>query len=151
MERMIPAVIALTLLGSTAVVAQTGQYRSEQRQVHAQDRIIGESESPRGYGQGQGYSEDRGYGQDRGCSQDEGQRDCGTRSNEVRDNPHWSRGDRLPPEYRSSQYAVPDWRANHLRRPPHGYHWVRVNDRYVLAAVAGGVIADIIMNAERGR
>jgi len=120
MKRMIGTAIALTLLGSTAVFAQNGQYGSEQRQV-------------------QGYAQDQRQG------------DRETRSNEVRDNPHWSRGDRLPQEYRSSQYVVPDWRASHLRQPPRGYHWVRVNNQYVLAAVAGGVIADIIMNAERGR
>lgn len=131
MKRMIGAVIALTLLGSTAVFAQTGQFGSEQRQVQAQNRIIGESQS------------DKGYAQDKS--------DRETRSNEVRDNPHWSRGDRLPPEYRSSQYVVSDWKASHLRQPPRGYHWVRVNNQYVLAAVAGGVITDIIMNAERGR
>ncbi len=72
-------------------------------------------------------------------------------SNDVRDNPHWSRGDKLPPQYSSSQNVVSDWKTNHLRQPPRGYHWVRVNNQYVLAAVASGVIADIIMNAEHAR
>ena len=40
-----------------------------------------------------------------------------------------------------------DWRAHHLRAPPHGYEWREVNGRYVLAAVATGVIADIILNS----
>jgi Ni/Co efflux regulator RcnB len=138
MKRMIGATIAMTLLGSTAVFAQAGAYRSEQQQVQAQNRIIGESQSARGYAQDQNQN-------------DQAQYDRGANSNEVRDNPHWSRGDKLPPEYRSNQYVVSDWRSNHLKRPPRGYHWVRVNNQYVLAAVAGGVIADIIMNAERGR
>lgn len=133
MKRMTGAAIALTLLGSTAAFAQNGQYGSEQRQVQPQNRIIGESQSDNGY------------------ARDQGQNDRETRSNEVRDNPHWSRGDRLPPEYGSRQYVVSNWKASHLRQPPRGYHWVRVNNQYVLAAVAGGVIADIIMNAERGR
>jgi Ni/Co efflux regulator RcnB len=32
-----------------------------------------------------------------------------------------------------------------------GYHWVRVDDRYMLATVAGGLIADVIMASQYGR
>ncbi len=42
---------------------------------------------------------------------------------------------------------VVDYHAHHLRRPPYGYQWREVDGRYVLAAVATGVIADIILNA----
>ena len=57
------------------------------------------------------------------------------------------RGDRLPPEFRSRQYVVDDWRGHYLRRPPRGYHWVQAGDDYVLAAIATGVIASILLNA----
>ncbi len=42
-----------------------------------------------------------------------------------------------------------DYRAHHLRHPPRGYEWREVNGRYVLAAVATGVIASIILNGGR--
>ncbi len=56
---------------------------------------------------------------------------------------HWARGERLPREYWGGQYVVGDWRARHLRPPPRGYHWVRVGNDYVLAAIATGLIADL--------
>ncbi len=42
---------------------------------------------------------------------------------------------------------VIDYRVNHLRAPPPGYEWREIDGRYVLAAVATGLIADIILNA----
>ena len=56
------------------------------------------------------------------------------------------RGGRLPPEYRSRQYVVDDWRGHHLSAPPRGYHWVQAGGDYVLAAIATGVIASILLN-----
>jgi Ni/Co efflux regulator RcnB len=42
---------------------------------------------------------------------------------------------------------VIDYRTNHnLRAPPPGYEWREVNGQYVMAAVATGVIASIIMS-----
>ncbi len=46
----------------------------------------------------------------------------------------WDRGQHL------------DYRHYHLRKPPHGYEWRNVDGKYVLAAVATGVIADIVLN-----
>lgn len=56
------------------------------------------------------------------------------------------KGGRLPGEWRNRQYVVDDWRAHHLRRPPPGYYWVQTGGDYVLAAIATGIIADIIIN-----
>jgi Ni/Co efflux regulator RcnB len=58
---------------------------------------------------------------------------------------NWHKGDRIPATYRDKHYEV-DWRSHHLRQPPAGYHWVQVNGDYVLAAVATGVIADMLLN-----
>jgi Ni/Co efflux regulator RcnB len=55
----------------------------------------------------------------------------------VRGTPHWERGDRLPPEFRGDRYVVGDWQAMHLRKPPRGYHWVRVGDRFLLVEKNG--------------
>jgi Ni/Co efflux regulator RcnB len=56
------------------------------------------------------------------------------------------RGDRLPSRYRNHQYVVNNYREHHLRPPPRGYHWVQTGSDYVLAAIATGVIADLMIN-----
>lgn len=56
------------------------------------------------------------------------------------------RGGRLPSQYRSHQYVVNDWRGHHLSAPPRGYHWVQTGPDYVLAAIATGVIAQILLS-----
>jgi Ni/Co efflux regulator RcnB len=56
------------------------------------------------------------------------------------------RGDHLPSRYRNHQYVVNNYREHHLRPPPRGYHWVQTGSDYVLAAIATGVIADLIIN-----
>lgn len=59
----------------------------------------------------------------------------------------WERGERLPTAYRAPRYIVPDVVAYHLAPPPPGYYWVRVDNRAVLAAVATGVILDVVNDA----
>ena len=56
------------------------------------------------------------------------------------------RGGRLPAEYRGRTYVVDDWRGHHLSAPPRGYHWVQAGSDYVLAAVATGVILDVLLS-----
>jgi Ni/Co efflux regulator RcnB len=60
--------------------------------------------------------------------------------------PHaeWRRGGRVPAEYRGRNYVVNDYRAYRLQAPPRGYQWVGVGGDYVLAAIATGLIAQII-------
>jgi Ni/Co efflux regulator RcnB len=59
----------------------------------------------------------------------------------------WYRGSYLPREYRGRNYVVDDWRAHHLYAPPSGYHWVQApGGDYVLAAIATGLIASILLN-----
>jgi Ni/Co efflux regulator RcnB len=57
---------------------------------------------------------------------------------------HWRHGDHLPRAYYSSRYVVHDYHAYHLSRPPYGYHWVRVNDDVILAAVASGLVVSVV-------
>ena len=56
----------------------------------------------------------------------------------------WRRGSVLPPSYRG--YVVNDYYRYHLRPPPRGYSWYRVGDDYLLAAIATGLIFEIINN-----
>ena len=132
MRTMIGAAIVLTLLGSSAGFAQTA-YRSQTQQIEVQNR---NSAEPR---------------DQNSSDQNQKRNDRANRSNEIRDNPHWSRGDKLPPQYRTNQYVVSDWKNNNLRKPPRGYHWVRANNQYVLAALASGVISDVIMDTRHTR
>ena len=64
--------------------------------------------------------------------------------------PRWSRGDRLPPQYRQNQYGVGDWRQRGLRKPPRGYRWYRYGDHnYFLAAIATGLILETVYRDDR--
>jgi len=56
------------------------------------------------------------------------------------------RGQRLDREYRDNRYVVTDWRARHLSAPPRGHHWVRAGNDYVLAAIATGLIAQVLLS-----
>ena len=56
------------------------------------------------------------------------------------------RGQKLNQEYRDNRYVVSDWKARHLSAPPRGQHWVRTGDDYVLAAIATGVISQILLS-----
>jgi Ni/Co efflux regulator RcnB len=60
----------------------------------------------------------------------------------------WRRGQRIG--YNDWNGAQPiDYRAHHLRNPPRGYEWRQSNGQYILAAVATGVIASIILSNGR--
>lgn len=56
------------------------------------------------------------------------------------------RGERMPPQYRTRQYIVEDWRGHHLSAPPRGYHWVQSGGDYVLVAIATGIILQLLLN-----
>lgn len=69
-------------------------------------------------------------------------------NHEVRGIPHWGKGDRVPDEYRKDQYAIGDWKGNHLRRPPRGEHWIHVGDRFMLVRDNNGMVLDLRMGEE---
>lgn len=58
----------------------------------------------------------------------------------------WARGQYLPQYYWGNQYVVYDYNRYHLRAPPRGYRWYNVNGDFVLAAIAGGLIAEALFN-----
>lgn len=57
----------------------------------------------------------------------------------------WTKGYRVPQQYRGPQYVVQDWRGHRLSAPPRGYHWVQYGGDYMLVAIATGVIAQLIL------
>ena len=67
------------------------------------------------------------------------------RPNGYRDH-RWVRGERLPKAYYAQSYVVVNYQERGWREPPRGYHWVRVNTDVVLAAVATGVVLDVLFN-----
>ncbi|MDB5749513.1 MAG: putative transrane protein [Massilia sp.] len=56
------------------------------------------------------------------------------------------RGQRLGQDYRNDRYVVSDWRERRLSAPPRGHHWVRTGNDYVLAAIATGIIAQVLLS-----
>lgn len=55
----------------------------------------------------------------------------------------WRRGGYLPPYYNG--WVVNDYARYQLRRPPYGYHWVRIGNDYLLVADRTGLIFDVII------
>lgn len=60
--------------------------------------------------------------------------------------PEFRRGGHLPVQLRDRRYVVNDWHHHHLARPAPGYQWVQVGPDYVLAAIATGVIASLVLS-----
>ncbi|HKE96100.1 MAG TPA: RcnB family protein [Povalibacter sp.] len=56
----------------------------------------------------------------------------------------WYRGARLPVAYYAPRYVVNDYAVYRLRPPPRGYHWVRVDNDVVLAAITTGVVLEVV-------
>jgi Ni/Co efflux regulator RcnB len=61
------------------------------------------------------------------------------------DHPDWRKGGRIAPNDWARGAPV-DFRARHLRQPPQGYEWREVDGSFILAAVATGVISDVVLN-----
>lgn len=58
----------------------------------------------------------------------------------------WRRGSYLPQYYRGDYYRMSDYGRYGLRAPPRGYYWYRSGNDYILAAIATGLIFDVIAN-----
>lgn len=66
------------------------------------------------------------------------------------DQHRWSRGDRLPPQYRQDQYTIQDWRTYNLRQPPSGHLWYcQRGGNCFLVAVATGIIRETYRQDDR--
>ena len=59
----------------------------------------------------------------------------------------WHRGDRIQVIEIEHRYYIDDYDHYHLRRPPAGHRWVRTPDgKFILIAVATGIIADLLLH-----
>lgn len=58
--------------------------------------------------------------------------------------PDWRKGGHIARNDWNRGARVSDWRNHHLSAPPRGYEWRRVDNNYVLAVAATGLIASVI-------
>lgn len=120
MKRLIITAVAASLLAGTAL---SGTAMAQPRHDDRHDR----------------YEQQRAY--------EKGRKDQARyeRKQDRREYRRWAKGQRLDARYRGNGYYVSDYRRHGLRAPPRGYRWQRVNDQYILAAVATGIIASVII------
>lgn len=73
------------------------------------------------------------------------------RHDDGRDYRHsnWRKGGRIDRHDWNRGHRVNDWQRRHLQRPPRGYEWRQVDNNYVLAAAATGLIAALVMANSR--
>ena len=157
MKRILTAALALSLLNGGAVMAQSHD-RGRNNQSADND---GQGQNDNQYGNRNDRNDKDKGRNDR--SRDDHNRNDQSRNDQNRNNrdgdqgrggrqnnERWSRGDRIPTEYRQNRYVVSEWRQYGLNRPPRGYHWVRNNNNdFYLAAIATGVIATVIYRDQR--
>ena len=131
MKRLAIAALALSLLAGTAANAapqRHDDHRNDGR--YAQSRHDDRRDDRREY-RAERRDDRRDYRQDR--------------REDRRDYRRWARGERLDARYRDNRYSVSDYRSRGLRAPPRGYRWQHVDDRYLLTAIATGLIASVII------
>ncbi len=125
LKSILAGAAALTLLGGGVASAQSWDH---------------------GRGHDRGYDRGYGYGYDRGDHRgwDRGEHRGWDRDNRGRR--EWRRGEYWRGGY--GGYYVSDPYRYHLRPAPRGYRWIR-DDRgdYILAAIATGLIIDVIANS----
>lgn len=115
--KLLGAIMALTLLGTTAAMADGYYERDHNGNMvynRADDRYYRDHPSNQSFRHGMHYRN------------------------------RWVRGNRFPRQYRQNQYVVTDWQTRQLRAPPRGYRWYRADDQYVLVRNSNGVIGDIL-------
>ena len=70
----------------------------------------------------------------------------------IAERQRYSRGSRLPQQFRENRYAVNNWREYGLQPPPYGYRWYR-DDRnnFFLVVISTGLIAAPVLWQDRDR
>jgi len=134
MRRLLSGVTAIALVISPVAIAQPDNHHNRQQ------------EDQRGDNQRRGsqpYANDRNAenGRHHGWTRDRG------------DHHRWGRGQRMGYNDWSNARRI-DYRRYNLRQPPRGYEWRQLDDRYVLAALANGLIISVILsnrNVDNGR
>ena len=138
MKRLMIGATIIALLASPVAIAQPDNHRGQ--------RGDSEHRSHRGDGENNGGQWRNGRWHDQA-----GRRDNGRHRGWQRDrghNYHWGRGQRMG--YNDWRYAQRvDYRRYNLRQPPRGYEWRRNDDRFLMVAIATGLITSVIMSNGR--
>ena len=130
MKRIIGSVLALSLLASGGAFA-AGQ------DDHDRDRDPQHGRKDQHDDRGPPQARNDGHRDDHRDDRHDNGRHAGPR--------HYARGERLAADHRGDR--VPDYRKHGLKPPPRGHEWRRVDNQYVLIAVATGVISSVIANS----
>jgi len=152
MKRLLLATVAcLALLSSPAVTPATAQ-QDRGRDQRDQDQRGPDQRGPDQRGQGQqdrrwSPSEHNGYTYKNKWHYGPPPAAYQSRPDFSPGYQQWKKGQRLPTYYRQ-HYGAVNYQAEHLRKPPRGYHWVRdERGNYLMVAIASGLIAELIINA----
>lgn len=153
MKRTVTAAIMMSLIASSVAMADSGKGRDQaskpqwysqdsrrdDRRDDWQDRRDDWRDDRRDHRRFDHRYRDHDRGHDYGrIRAGEYRRPWGYRAHD------WRRGERLPRAYYARPYVVNNYHACHLHAPPRGAHWVRVNNDAVLAAIATGLILDVV-------
>ena len=148
MKHIFTLALALSLLSSTAVLAQPDMQLRISQNDNRDRQDNNRQDNNRQERRDRNAADQNRRQQDRNDPRDA--RDRRDNSAQRSDTRRWSRGDRLPDQYRQDRYYVNDWRQYGLNRPPRGYRWVRDdNNNFFLAAIATGIISTIIYRDDR--
>ena len=121
MKKAILAAVALSLLATPAALAQS--YKHPQGQPHY------------GSHQSESYKDKRSQERYR-----HGKPDFEKKRKPAAHK--WQRGHKLPHNYR--KHVVRDYHRYHLKQPPLGHQWVKVDNDYLLIGMTTGIIASLI-------
>ena len=142
MKRILSKILLTTVAGTLAfgniAMADPGHGRGHGRDHYDRDYrdYRGHDRDYRGHG--------RDWHDDRGWRDDRGRHDNGLHRGWYKHS-SWRRGGYVS-YYDWERGRRIDYYRYHLRRPAYGYEWREVDGRFVMAAVASGLIASIILN-----
>lgn len=147
MKRLLSTAALCLIAGTFAMSTPASAQSRHDRDRHDQHDRGDRNERHGGYDRR--GSNDRNDWNDRRGNNDRGYSNRGYSDrgyhNGWRDRSDWRRGGYVSYDDWGRGARV-DYRRYHLRQPPYGYEWRRVDDNYVLAAIASGLIASIIIN-----
>jgi len=135
------AALAVSLAGS-ALAQDRGNDRGGNDR---NDRNGRHEQNDRSYDRNHGRNDDRNDRHDNRWRRDDNGARHADRPGYPQPHAEWRKGGRVPNEYRGRNYVVNDWRGYRLQQPPRGYQWIGVGSDFVLAAVATGLIAQIVV------
>lgn len=153
MKRMIMAALAFSLLTTSLAMADPPWDRGHDGDHHEWRHDDGDHGDRRhgDHDRGDDDHDRRDYRDERWRDHDEGRHHDRFDAGYYR-RPHgyyvheWRRGERLPIAFRAPTYVIPDAAVYHLRPPPPGYYWVRVDNNAVLAGISTGVVLSVSVN-----